>query len=305
MQGHVLQGRFKAQGISKNVVANLFRLIVSFFVRPLPFANVRLLFQGQFREGRCEEDGFFRFEWERPIDLAPGVYPVTVTCLDGQGRELSTGQGHVYMWQKARYAFVSDIDDTVLRSYSSTVLRRLYEMLAKSPSQRRLFDETAEHYRLLSRAHAHGGAPNPFFYVSSSEWNLYDYLEGIFRINRLPRGIFLLNQIKRWRQLLATGKKGHEGKLMRIARVLKAFPDQRFVLIGDNTQKDPEIYHAVAIGHPGQVYAVYIRIVNKGRQERTALLMHALEGKGIHVCMFRDSQEAIADGRLIGLIDGD
>ncbi|MEJ7661689.1 MAG: phosphatase domain-containing protein [Hymenobacter sp.] len=45
--------------------------------------------------------------------------------------------------------------------------------------------------------------PNAFFYVSSSEWNLYDFLREFTDHHQLPKGVYQLSQLKRLGQLLS------------------------------------------------------------------------------------------------------
>lgn len=302
--GHVLTRELRLSGTKSNtIVGNFLRLLRLFRARPVPFAPVVLQFGDQVIQGRCEHDGFFRFEWSSDKQLAAGWYEVQVQCLSGGGSVLASATGQVWVPHITQLAFISDIDDTIMKSYSATVFRRLYELLRRNPEKRRLFAETANHYSMLASAHTTDDTPNPFFYVSSSEWNLHEYLLRIFRHQRLPQGIFLLNQLKSWFQLIKTGKTGHSGKLMRISRILQVFPRQRFVLLGDNSQEDPDIYKAIAEKHPEQIYAVYIRNVRHTRSESTAALLAALEqGTGIAVCLFEKSDEAVAHGRKIGLL---
>jgi len=156
---------------------------------------------------------------------------------------------------------------------------------------------------LLSLSNTTTDAPNPFFYVSSSEWNLYDYLEDFFGHNRLPKGAFLLNHIKKWTELLQTGKTKHEGKLIRVARILQAFPHQQFILIGDNTQRDPIIYKAIAEKYKNRIHAVYIRnVVAANEASANELLQQLQRHTGIHTCLFTTSKEAIAHSIAIGLV---
>lgn len=290
--------------LNNGLFSNFIQLLKLFFVRPVAGARLVLYFYDQVIEGATEYDGFYRFEWKSEKELKAGWHNLRIDYRDEQGRLLDSSEGVVMVPHITQFAFISDIDDTVMRSYSATVLKRLYELLAKNPGKRRIFIETVNHYKLLSLAHTTADIPNPMFYVSSSEWNLFDYLRQIFRHNQLPEGIFLLNQIKRWYQLLTSGRTGHEGKLMRISRILQAFPKQRFVLIGDNSQRDPVIYNAIAEKHPEQIFAVYIRNVRDSREEATVVLLAALEAKGIHTCIFEHSSEAIAHGKEINLIDG-
>ncbi|PSK92450.1 App1 family protein [Taibaiella chishuiensis] len=303
--GHVFRKQpYAPVAGKKGLLPNFIRLLLLFFVRPLPDVTLQLHFYGQVIGGQSRSDGFFRFEWASELELAAGWHEVSVVSLDPTGNITSTGTGGVFVPHITQYAFISDIDDTVLRSYSATVLRRLYELLVRPPSARRIFVETAAHYRLLSLAHTgQDDVLNPMFYVSSSEWNLYDYLRMIFRRNGLPDGAFVLNRIKRWYQLLVTGKTGHEGKLEHIFRILDTFPRQQFVLIGDNSQQDPELYRRVAASYPGQVYAVYIRDVRASKTNYTRGVLAALEAKGIRTCLFVHSAEAVTHGRKTGLID--
>lgn len=301
--GHVFRKTPRAfrEGV-QGFWANLLQLIRLFIVRPLPYVRLRLQFYDQVIEGHSEYDGFFRFEWSSPVSLAAGWHWLTVSCIDEEGNVLSTAAGKLWVPHVTQYAFISDIDDTIMKSYSATVFRRLYELLAYSPGKRRVFLETVNHYKLLSLAHTTAAMPNPIFYVSSSEWNLYDYLVYIFRHNNLPPGIFLLNQVKRWYELLKSGRTGHSGKLIRISRILQAFPRQRFVLLGDNSQQDPVLYKAIAEKHPEQISAIYIRDVRSSRTEATAALLSSLP-PGIVSCLFVHSSEAIAHGRTTGLLE--
>ena len=202
-----------------------------------------------------------------------------------------------------QYAFISDIDDTVMISYSARLAKRLRELFIKNPRTRKTFGLVQTHYQLLANAHTYPHQPNPFFYVSSSEWNLYDYLVEMFRYNEMPEGTFLLNQLKRWKNLLKTGKTGHEGKLLRVMRIIDAFPNQKFVFFGDNSQQDPAIYQAIAEKHSANIEAVYIRNVRSSREESTKTLLAQIEKKGVKTCLFKHSEEAIAHSKKIKLIE--
>jgi phosphatidate phosphatase APP1 len=281
---------------------NFIRLIRLFLVRPIPDAKLVLKFYDQVVEGKTEYDGFFRFEWTAKHKLPAGLHHATVEYLSDDGPLLASGTGSLFIPHVTQYAFISDIDDTVMKSFSATVFRRMYELLTRNPEQRRIFQETVNHYKLLALAYTNAEMPNPFFYISSSEWNLYDYLKRIFRYNHLPEGIFLLNQVKRWYQLFKTGRTGHSGKLMRISRVLQVFPLQRFVLLGDNSQQDPEIYKAIAEKYPQQIAGVYIRNVRSSKAEETAAILQSLQTIHIDTCLFTHSSEAIAHGRNTGLL---
>lgn len=302
--GHVFRFKAKAKQVySGNFFVNIVHLLKLFILKPYPFVKVRLQFYGQNIYGHTEYDGFFRFEWKAEHEVAAGWHSVKVSALDKNDLVLAMSEGLVYVPHITQFAFVSDIDDTIMVSHSATFLRRMRELFIKNPRTRKTFAEAQKHYSLLAGTHTSPEQPNPFFYVSSSEWNLYDYLVEAFRFNRLPEGAFLLNQIKRWKDLVKTGKTGHEGKLMRVMRILDAFPNQRFVFFGDNSQQDPTIYTMIAKKYPQNIEAIYIRNIRKEREAETRILLEAVELlHQVKTCLYTTSEEAIAHSKKIGLI---
>lgn len=287
---------------TNNIATNTLELLRLFFVKPLPGIRVRLFWYDQLLESKTEEDGFFKFEWKATHEVIAGWHPVKVESLNEDGSISAKGQGMVFIPHSTQYAFISDIDDTIMVSHSSTMGRRLRELFIKNPHTRSVFPDVAKHYELLAQSQTVPQAPNPFFYVSSSEWNLYDYLHDFFDYNRLPEGAFLLNQVKRWFELWKTGKTKHEGKLLRVLRILNTFPKQKFILFGDNTQSDPSIYSRLADKYANRIFAVYIRNVNPENEKTTHSILEKLETQGIHTCLFTNSNEAIQHSEKIGLI---
>lgn len=301
--GHVFKFKAKTiQNFSNNLLTNIIYLFKLFVVKPAPFTKVRLNFYGQVVESNTEYDGFFRLEWKANQNINAGWHDVTVDALNETNEIFATGVGKIYVPHITQYAFISDIDDTIMVSHSATIGRRLRELFIKNPHTRKTFPSVKEHYQMLAQAHTDLAQPNPFFYVSSSEWNLYDYLIETFRFNGLPEGAFLLNQLKRWKSLFTSGKTGHEGKLLRVMRIIDAFPNQRFVFFGDNSQQDPAIYQAIAEKYPSNIAAVYIRNIRPSRATKTKELLAKIESQQINTCLFSHSDEAIIHSKKIGLI---
>jgi len=301
--GHVLAGSVAySSTFSNSIWRNTLRLIRLFMVKPVPGVPVRLQWNAQQFHTTTETDGFFKFEWASAESVPAGWHGVSVDLLDAAGNVLVSGAGEVFVPHITQYAFISDIDDTVLISYSARPGKKLGVMFSKNPRSRKTFADIVRYYDLLALAHTEPDVPNPFFYVSSSEWNLYDDLHTFFEHNRLPNGAFLLSQIKRWYQLLSSGGTKHQTKLMRIARILHAFPKQRFVLLGDNSQSDPEIYTAIANKYPDNITAVYLRNIRPEKEPATRAMLARIESGEIECCVFNHTEEAMEHSRRIGLI---
>ncbi|WP_428659660.1 App1 family protein [Runella sp.] len=302
--GHVLADKIASRKkYTGNTLRNAIHLMKLFFVEPVPGVRVQLQWGEQQLYTTTESDGFFKFEWQSVTDVAAGWHKVRVNLLSAKEKVTATCQGEIFVPHSTQYGFISDIDDTVLVSHSSTTGKKLRVMFTKNPRSRKSFVDVVKYYQLLALAHTEPNVPNPFFYVSSSEWNLYDDLNEFFRHNDLPKGAFLLNAIKKWYQLLQTGKTKHEGKLMRVARILSAFPKQRFVLLGDNSQKDPEIYALIANKYPDRVIALYIRNIDPEKEAVTLKILKAINDKNVHTCLFKHTDEAIQHSKSIGLLE--
>jgi len=300
--GHVFRRQHAVQQqYSKGLLANLAYLVNIFRVEPYPFAKVRLQFRDQVIYNKAEYDGFFRFEFSSVSKVEPGWHEVSVSLMEENGQVGAASTGLVYVPHITQYTFISDIDDTLMVSHSATLARRLRELFLRNPRSRRIVPGMATYFKGLAASYTSPEKPNPFFYVSSSEWNLYDYLVETFRYNRFPEGSFLLNQVKQLKDFLHTGKTGHGGKLLRIMRILEAFPNQKFVLFGDNSQQDPIIYRKIAEKHPDKIAAIYIRNAHHPHAAQTAQILKELAHLKIPVCHFNNSEEAMKHSRRIGL----
>jgi len=304
--GHVLA--YKPVRISKytnNLLLNIVRLIRLFFVKPMPDVRVQLRWNNQHFFTSTEKDGFFKFEWQSTESVEAGWHQVVVNSIDSQGQTTATGEGKIFIPHSTQYGFISDIDDTVLISHSSKTGKKLRTMFTKNPRSRKAFDNVVKFYQLLSLAKTTPDLLNPFFYVSSSEWNLYEDLNEFFKHNGLPKGAFLLNSIKKWYQLFKTGNTKHQGKFIRAIRILEAFPKQKFILLGDNSQQDPEIYSTIANKYADRIIAIYIRNVSPEKEAITLQLFSSIENNQIKTLLFNHTHDAINHARSIGLIESE
>lgn len=292
LYGHVLNiSPYPRKKFRNNIIVNVLSLIRLFFVSPMPGVKVTLEWEGETFEATTEKDGLFKFEWPTG-NIASGEYVVNVVMWEGRNK-VASGSGKVFVPLKNRFTFISDIDDTFLVSHSSTLLKRLYVILTENAYTRKPFDGVVAHYQMLEKAGAKQGEHNPFFYVSSSEWNLYEYITHFLIKNKLPQGVLLLNQIKTIDKILQTGKNNHGSKFVRIVRIIEAFPDQQFVLLGDDTQRDPYIYESITSHFPDKVFAVYIRKVGKKHKPEVMAQLEKIAARNIIIHYFGSSAMAL------------
>ena len=302
--GHVLKlSPLPRKNYRSSFLNNTYGLFRLFMVKPYLNVTLHLQWDGIEYEAKTEYDGFFKFEWNTLQPLSPGWHPVKVHLrFPGTDSPPVEAVGEFFIPYKYEYAFISDIDDTFLVSHSSNLRKRFYVLLTKNARSRKPFEGVVNHYQLMANTGASRDTYNMFFYVSSSEWNLYDYISEFSRNNKLPRGVYLLNQLKTFAQVFKTGQNNHKTKFMRISRIMEAYPSQKFVLLGDDSQEDPNIYSAVVEHFPQNVHAIYLRHVLSSSHERVTGLVEKIREKGINCCYFTHSSEAVIHSKQINLI---
>jgi phosphatidate phosphatase APP1 len=235
-----------------------------------------------------DEDGYFvlRHRFAMPVD--PGWLPVSarVTAAPYPVRELPTAECQVLIPSpSARFGVISDIDDTILRTYVRNRARMVYLTLVYNPLTRLSFDGTTELYRGLREC----GNGAPFFYVSKSMWNLFPLLESFIAHQRLPRGPLILRQVG-----LFTPRQSVPHKANVLSELLGLYPELPFILIGDSGERDLELYLQAARANPGRVPAILIRNVSPLAQH--AALHRAAQQNvppGCRVLVFEDTAQAI------------
>jgi len=302
--GHVFKlSPFPRKTFRSNWLVNLFSMLRLFMVRPFANAKISIEWQGIIYHTRAEDDGFFRYEICPKIPPNKGWQKVFVR-LEEDAYKIRVIQciGEVYIPFPSQHGFISDIDDTFLISHSARLRRKLYVLFTKNAHSRKPFKGVVHHYELLAGHNRFGDNCNPFFYVSGSEWNLYSLIIEFSRVNDLPKGIFLLSTLKRLTQFWKSGSNDLMTKFTRIIRIIEAFPHLQFVLLGDDSQIDVNIYFSVVKHFPGKVFAVYIRQVGKTKNTETEERIKEIESHGVHCCYFKYSAEAVIHSEKIGLI---
>ena len=155
--------------------------------------------------------------------------------------------------RSARVGIISDIDDTVLVTQAPLLMRAAINLLFRDPRSRRSVPGMAVFYNRLREL-----LPDaPFFYLSTSPWNIEASLRHFLESYGFPDGPLLLRDLDpRPKTFVPTGVKH---KLEFAEQLMADFPDMRFILLGDDGQKDPSTYATIARRYPGRVIAIGLR----------------------------------------------
>lgn len=226
-------------------------------------AKVEANLGGQVCETTTDKYGIFRCEFNFDgKTLSNDTWQKATIKVLSQVKSLLTAETEaevMIIGSNPQFGVISDIDDTILVSYATQKLMKLRLMLFNNAYSRMPFEGVSAFYRALQRGTGNGFY-NPVFYVSNSEWNLFDLLYEFIQYNRIPKGPLLLREVKvrplRFSKIREVNK-NHKGDS--ITRIMEMFPDMKFILIGDSGQHDPEVYSKVVSQYPGRILSIYIR----------------------------------------------
>lgn len=254
-------------------------------------------FAGVEKKYVTDEDGFFEInlplnqhkpdlnEWQR-------VHFSMHNTLKHQDETIEE-MGEVLLSQiENQFGVITDIDDTLLISHSTNFRKKLKLMLFKNAKTRMPFDGVTSFYKALQKGST-GNHHNPFFYVSSSEWNLYDLLVDFCDHHGLPKGPFLLRDAKiELSKIWKAGTGNHNHKLEKIRHILQLHEEKEFILIGDSGQQDAEIYCQIARENPGLIKTIYIRDVRPSRHKAVLHIAESLAREGVEMLLVQDTEQA-------------
>lgn len=271
-------------------------------------------------QGITDREGFVHFDIRLDPDwrLARDPKWETVVFHWTAAGETACADGHVLAPGTATaLAVISDIDDTIVETGITgdfrAVMRNWRRVLLEMPEERILVPGADVFYNALG-----GGLPRPadqttagerqpatnrpFFYVSSSPWNLFSYLVTYLRGRDLPLGPILLRD---WGLDRATFGSASHGAHKReaIDNILATFPELKFALVGDDSQGDLTAFAEVATAHPERVRAIFIRKVGEAMSAAEIAAKEAIEAANIPLWLgdsFATGRDFLASIGLLG-----
>jgi phosphatidate phosphatase APP1 len=287
----------------KTYLHNILAALRRYAGSSVPQAKVRVSYHGQTKTLESDVEGIINCSFENSFDkiqfekdricfsLLPeeGIIPEREKiCID------------VFRYPSDHHlGIISDIDDTVLISHATRVGKKFWLSVSKNAYTRRPFPGVSNFYKALSQ-----GGKNPVFYVSSSDWNLFDMIRDFLNFRKIPAGPLLLKDLHvDLKNIWKSGGGNHDHKLEKVEMIMDLYPGMKFILIGDSGQHDPELYAEVMEKHPGRVKAVYIREIKPITSQRRRLLEAKIKDpEAPDIIFVGNTQQAIDHAQTHNLI---
>ena len=181
--------------------------------------------------------------------LEPGIHEVSYRV---NGRRAVTSS--LFTIPKgAKVGIISDVDDTIMVTQAPTPWKAAWNLLLLNPLKKASVPGMSVLFNRLSDLYPDA----PFFYLSTSPWNVEGSIRHFIANHGFPAGPLLLRDLDpRPKTFVPTGV---QHKLEFAEQLMADFPDMRFILVGDDGQKDPTTYATIARRYPGRVIAIAIR----------------------------------------------
>jgi phosphatidate phosphatase APP1 len=297
VQGRVHRSRNVGKSSERDrVLQNLLNTYKRARAQPVPGARIEASIAGSRREIVADEEGFFRawIELEEPLTNSTPWVDATLRLIGHEEAAVAPATAKIRLATPGSgFGVISDLDDTVIQSRVSNFLLAVQTVMLGNARTRLPFPGVMELYRALERG-ADGQRQNPIHYVSSSPWNIHDLIVEFLELQGIPEGPICLRDWDVDLDALGSSRlKAHKEPLIR--EIMDAHPQLPFILIGDTSQKDPEIYASVVREYPGRILAVYIRNVDPDPERSAAVQKLADEVmKGGSTLVLADDSAAAA-----------
>jgi phosphatidate phosphatase APP1 len=222
---------------------------------------VDIVFNGKTFKVQTDDEGYFNTKISGFGKAEAGYNKVQVRTSAGQKYASGVADGTVSIQPKNDKSFgiVTDIDDTIQKSYVTDKMKALKTLLFKNYQTQEEVTGTSELYQALDKRND-GKVDGDVYYVSGSPNQISSRIEGFLKFNRFPEGSLDLKRIG-----FAAGEdsptKQIEYKVGKIRNLFNTYPEKKFILFGDSGEKDPEVYRQIAREFPGRVIATYINNV--------------------------------------------
>jgi phosphatidate phosphatase APP1 len=294
--GRVLRNRgIGISAIEDSRWRNFLKMYKRFMSWKIPGVRIQATFQHLEQTVLSDDEGYFevKLQSDAPLHISQPWQKVHLQLLERvvKNQEEVTAENWIFIPSgNVEFGVISDIDDTIVATGATRMLEMLKTTFFGNAHSRVPFPGVSAFYQAMAKG-TDGIESNPFFYVSSSPWNLYDFLREFLEVHKIPKGPLMLRDLGLSREQFIAGNHA-DHKLHQVEKIFEMVAEIPFILIGDSGQHDPEIYLQVIKDYPGRVKMIYIRDVKATRQSEVLKIAAEIRALGVELLLVKDTIEA-------------
>ena len=268
---------------------NLINVIRSYFINAYANKNISITSNGKTTNVITDKNGSFRAVTD---NLHEGEIKINIS---GKDEPLRISQSYPITFKNtdSKIDVISDIDDTIIVSYTANFFKRIGTLAFKAPKKRKVISYTQKMFDAFIEQNSR------IFYVSKSESNLFGTLTDFIQHNDLPKGMLFLTPYLKLHQLFKPKKGGF--KIDNIRFLIENTGTKNYVLFGDDSQLDMDIYSRLVKDYPKRILKIYIRQTKSIISPRQKRMMKNLKSGGVPVKYFKSDDDLEVSDELIQL----
>lgn len=284
--GTVLKNQTSIDKSPRFILTNAWNVLKSYFKSAYEHKTIHIKTNEKSFELKTNHEGYF-------FELLPIESLDDFKIYDEDENQLDISQIHPHYFKihSTSIEVISDIDDTVIHSHTASAIKRISTILFKRPKRRNkvLFSNALldffneKNYRIA--------------YLSKSESNLFGLITSIFRFNKIPSGPLFLTSYLKFKSLFSPQKGKHKEDFLE--QLFTNLPDKKFILIGDDTQRDMSIYTEIVNAYKSRIIKVYIRQTGFSMNENQEKQWYALQETGVDCKYFKDDDDIETEIKLV------
>jgi len=241
---------------SDNAFKNIFRKSGQFINKELKNSLISLRISNKIFKSQTDNEGYFSFSLDLPKELKHNKKAIIYLTNNPKVNKFTKS---FLPTKRVELGIISDVDDTVLLSGVTHKTKMIKELFFKNYKQRVAIADMAKYYtKILSKT-----KNKTIFFISGSPNQLHNSIEKFLNYNGFPKHILITKKIHGKESYSLFKQQNY--KLKQIEKLIKIYPNIKWLLYGDSGEKDREIYLKLAQKYSKNIKAIYIRDVNSGK----------------------------------------
>ena len=226
---------------------NLLKVVKSYFIGVCDDQEIIIAIGNKNIKTRTNDRGGFSYT----LDFIPNNDIKISFPTDANPLNIIQSYPIIFKNTNSSFDVISDIDDTIIFSYTADFFKRIRTVAFTTPDKRKPVEFTQHLLEEFKKEDIR------VFYVSKSESNLFSMLSYFIEKNKLPKGSLFLTPYLKLGQLFKSKK--HNFKIENIRFIFENSGNKKYVLFGDDSQADMEVYANVVKEFPERILKIYIR----------------------------------------------
>jgi len=261
----IIQGRMEKEKSYKKVnrddswFKNLFRRLREIEANEIKGKNIFATINQESFQTKGDSEGYFEFDIKTKKAIKSGYKSIELQIQNNPDikRVKATIIG-----AKPLIGIISDFDDTLIISNVTNKIKLGINTMFKNYQQRKIVPGMVERFNKIL-AQNPKNSPNALFVLSGSPQQLFKPINSFLNYYNFPKRVLILKKAHGDNKDPLTDQFAY--KTQKIKRLIKLYPNIKWVMFGDSGEKDLEVYRFIKSKYPNKIKEYYIRNIQSGK----------------------------------------